>query len=378
MNAEGGGSSGGAGGGGSGAGAGGSGSGVGGGAGGGSGGNSGASTADPGGSSGGSGGGSLGSNDAPAPGTAPVPGSSAAAKLQAQKNGKYKVKRGGAETEYDVDTLAQLVSDDYEHEIPFANEEKRKFKWPDIVRHVQRSHGADELMRKAGTERKQLTEQVEYGRKNPDWALETILGVKDHKQWAVDIVKKALAEEAELEQLAKSDFGTYNAKMFERAQADLKRRAAFDEQRRQNEEAAAQARKQREHHENNAREGLKGHGVPVNGYTMQLVGQALQKQRELGFQPADPIGHAVAEAAQQYNSELFGIFDGADDERIFALLGPERRKRLRKAEEAYLAGRRGGGGSSAAANDNGDAEDEGGRRRSPVAELSEAKFRKMR
>jgi hypothetical protein len=291
------------------------------------------------------------------------------------KNGKYKIKRGGAEAEFDVDTLVSMHSDDYEHEIAFGDTDKRKLKWPDIVRHVQKSGGAEELMRQAAAQRKQLSEQVEYGKKNPEWVLEHLLGIGDHREFAKQVILKQMQEETELDELAKSNPGEYHKRMEARAAAALERKNGFEASRTKREAEGKAAKERSAKIEGEARDGLKGAGVPANGYTMQLVAQAFRKQRELGFTPPDPLGHAVAEAAHQYRTEMFSMLDSAGDDSVLELLGKERRKRLRALELAHAEGR--GGGRKPAETD--DEEIPGARRNgSGKKTISEAEFLRSR
>lgn len=281
---------------------------------------------------------------------------------------KFKAKRGGAELELDVETAYRMLGDDYEHEIPLGGDKKGKFKWNEIERRVQRSEGAEELMRKAASLRKEHEEQVAFARQNPDWGLQALLGIEDPDKWASDHLMKRIEDEAMLKKLAQTDESAFFAEMEKRAADKLARKNAFAEQKRQLAEQQAKAAENEKRGRAVIEAALKEAGMPVNARMERHVLKAISDLQELGYRPPNLVADVVAAASKAYQEESFGWLDEVPDERILELLGPDRRKRLRELELAIVSG------GGAPKKEKTEAPREARKRES--TEISEAEFRK--
>ncbi len=278
---------------------------------------------------------------------------------------KAKLKRGGQERELTVEEALSMLSDDYEHEVTVSGE-SRKAKYTDLVRGYQKSSGAEQLMRQAADLKKQIAEQIEYGKKDPGWVLENVLGIENRREWAKEQVREMIREEAELNALLESDPGEYHKRIEARVRADLERRNGFQTQRQQREAQAKAAQEQRAQAEAKARELIKAAGLPPSA--LGRVGEVMRKYQELGY--SGTLEEAVAEAREAYVSETFGWFDAHDDEKLLELLGPERRKRLRELELSKVKPR-------PAAKESEREESSAPRRGAETKEISEAEFRRQ-
>lgn len=248
---------------------------------------------------------------------------------------KTKIKRGGQERELTIkEALAQL-SDDYEHEVTVSGA-TRKAKHADILRGYQKSAGAEDLMRKASEAQRTIAEQIEFAKKDPAWALESILGIEDHREWAKQVVMQLYNEEKELDALIEKDPSAYHQRMQQRVKADFERKQSFEASKRQREEQAAKARAAREQAQAKALELLKANRL--SPAQLNRVGEVLNKYQQYGHQVS--IEEAVAEVRDGYQAETLAWLDSHSDEELLSLLGDARRKRLRELELAKVGTRK--------------------------------------
>lgn len=249
---------------------------------------------------------------------------------------KTKIKRGGEEREYTLKEALAMLGDDYEHEV-IVSKEPRKAKYADLVRGYQKSGGAEQLMRQAAEERRKLQEQIEFGKKDPEYVLRDVLGIEDPEQWAIDRVRARIAREKELDALHESDPGEYHRRMQAMAEEKLTRKTAFETTRKQREEQARAAQESNQKQRQHALGLLKAAGLPQSDSVLSHVGAVMRKYAELQY--PGTIEEAVAEAKQSYLGEVFGMLDGLGDEQLLEVLGKDRRKRLRELELAKVNGK---------------------------------------
>ena len=298
--------------------------------------------------------GSMGGSDAGggsssgAPAREPAEGNGAAARPKSEAGDsdapeepkwhreKTKIKRGGQERELSVKEALAMLSDDFEDEV-VVSKEPRKVKYQDLVRGYQKSGGAEQLMRQAAEQRAKLDEQIAYGKQKPEWVLENVLDVPDHREWAKQIVVAMINEERELGELLEANPSAYHTRMHERAKADLDRKGAFEAARSQREQQArAQQESQRGQREK-ALGLLKAAGLPTTDSALGHVAAVMRKYSELRYDGT--LEEAVAEAKQSFHGEVFGWLDALSDEQLLETLGKDRRKRLRELELSKVNGK---------------------------------------
>ncbi len=252
---------------------------------------------------------------------------------------KHKVKFFGQEREISsLEEAISLLNDDYEHEIPVSGE-KRKAKYPDMVRGYQLSEGAFDRMRKAAELEKSVNERLEHAKQDPEWGLQMMFGVEDPLTWAAERVRKQMSVDAKLKELYDSGNHFEHQRLMDQLADQRKaQRDAFNEAKRKQAEEQKARKEASARTEGEVRKAVEGAGMPWNSATRTIAGEIYAQYSAVGHQlnPAD----VAAMAREKYIAMINQHIDSYDDEGLVKFLGDARRKKLRQYELAEV--RRGG------------------------------------
>lgn len=251
---------------------------------------------------------------------------------------KHKVKFFGQEREIgSLEEALPFLTDDYEHEIPVSGE-KRKAKYPDLVRGYQMSEGAFDRMRKAAELEKSIGGRLEHGKKDPAWALEMLHGVPDHVRWAAEVVRGQITQEKELDELYQTDRFEWQRRMDKMADDRKARRDAFEAQQKQTVEEERARKESAARTESEVRKAVEAAGLPWNSSTRTAAGEIYAQYAAVGHQLSP--GDVAAMAREKYIAQINAYIDSLDDDGLIKFIGDGRRKKLRQYELAEV--RRGG------------------------------------
>lgn len=250
---------------------------------------------------------------------------------------KHSFKRLGVEQQLEVDQALAMLGDDFEHEIPLG-EEKRKVRFPDLVRGYQMSDAALSRMRQAAEIRKHNEELIEWGKRpeNRGAFVEQHLGVTDHVQWASEIITAAMKDEAELQELLTHDPARYHRTIQERARQGLEKAGELKARKEQEERSRVERARGQKEMNDRVTEAFKAVRVPLNDSTKAAAGRIYQTYADVGYEL--PLSQLADMVRDEYVSELRGYVSALDDDGLLGLLGDGLRDKLRKLELKTLRG----------------------------------------
>lgn len=250
---------------------------------------------------------------------------------------KHTFKRLGVEQQLELDQALAMLGDDFEHEIPLG-EEKRKVRYPDLVRGYQMSDGALTRMRQAAEIRKQNEELLQWGRRPENRAafVEQHLGVEDHVQWASEVIRAAMKDEAELQELSQHDPHAYHRKMEQRATEKITKATELRARKEQEERGRAERARGQKEMNDRVTEAFKGAKLPLNDATKAAAGRIYKSYADVGYEL--PLSQLADMVRDEYVRELRGYVTALDDEGLLGLLGDGLRDKLRKLELKTLRG----------------------------------------
>lgn len=250
---------------------------------------------------------------------------------------KHTFKRLGAEQTLELEQALAMLGDDFEHEVPIG-EEKRKVRYPELVRGYQMSDGALTRMRQAAEIRKQNEELLAWGRnpENHGAFLEQHLGIDDHVNWAAEVIRRAMKDETELQEMLQSDPHGYHKKIEARAAQKLQKQSELKARKEQETRTRAERVQRQKDVDAQVTEAFKAGGLPRNDSTMTAAARIYKQYADVGYEL--PYGQLVDMVRQEYVSELRGYVAQLGDDELVGLLGDELRDKLRKLELKTLRG----------------------------------------
>lgn len=254
---------------------------------------------------------------------------------------KFKVKRGGKEAEYDADTLAKMVSDDYEDEFPGAGGKPMKLRREEVARRVQLSEGAMTKMREANEYKARLAAEREAGKANIPAYLENHLGVEDYHGHIMREANRFLQQERQLNALSQRtnvdgtpnpnyNISEYHRQMELQARQKFERKQALEQARAQAEQRQVEQRGIAERRQNAIGGALREGKLPVNNVTMQIAESIVQEHIAADHELTAATLQSLTR--QRFHELMHSYMDSLDEDGTRGFLGDDRRAKFREFE----------------------------------------------